>query len=517
LLDNLCKTMAYKHPSDEVLIALLNTFTSINVLCSLISLWLVYYGVPKRTTYIHLIVLLTIHQLGYDLGLFFFNFAKDKHDSPDLEVTAAQIFFGAFFGSSSSLFSLVIGCVLTIIVIRRIYFNLTRYMKVIHIVVLSISAFIAIPMTIFVVCDLKGYTRLWLDFYDGLRVFVVGGNLLVLGFSYMRSRAGAFARYKVNPVMVLMRRLALYPIVQVVARVPVQIYQYTYGRPMVTYFHVSDPSRLETDLFIAAVITVGFGGFGNMLVFVVVQPEARSYLKLKAASFLELIGLSKEGAKLRDMRNSTSIPRHTIESSGPNQDMLKAYARASRERALSAGKPMSGRYSGSDHWREESVGSEIDPKKDGEKIDDKDEGKEAQISAIVEGTRSSSEWQRDFARSESGESILFDLMDEDELAYAIASAESGAMSEVTLPSHLPHTLRLDFRGNLVVEMSPNSTDSLSSVGTSKFPLAKTPSRNPSLAAHPGVTSSSVVSSSPSALTVAMSNEETTPNPVHNGR
>ena len=550
--------MGFTPASDAVLIAILNVLTAFNVLCSLLTLWVVWKGIPKVTTYIKLIVLLTIYQLGFDLGLFIFNFATDEQDKTVIFAGAAQIFVGAFFGICCALFSLVVGVVLSIIVIRRMYFDLAKHLNLIHIVIVTIGLSISIPLCIYYCYGMLEEVHVGLEIYDAVRVFVIGSNVLILTFTYVRSMSGTFKSYKVNPVKVLMKRLALYPAVQVICRLPVQIYQTKYNRPMISYFAQTHPSPTEVGLFISSIATVGFGGFGNMIVFMLVQPEAQSYIKGRVVAFLELIGQHKAAAKIKGRPRSMPLPSRTLDKSGPNEDKLRSYATASKDkRVVSLGAGAGALRLSNDSYNnrqssivdafnhDERVGSEIGMEDDNEMSEDEEKkGDDLRMSAIVEEQNSESSRSRVLSNNTSNsadvevadfrDSDAFLLMDEDELAKAIVNADSGAGSSAHSslrisrlasfsnhppPEQPPHTLKLNFRGDLVVEMRKSSGDSLSSSNASSQVMslshsAKAPSRNPSVASQRSNGSGlSPPTGSPSALTMALSMDEATSNPM----
>lgn len=543
--------MGYTPPNDAVLIAILNALTAFNVFCSLLTLWVVWKGIPKVTTYIKLIVLLTIYQLGFDLGLFIFNFANDEDGNAIVAAGAAQILVGAFFGVCCALFSLAVCVVLSIIVIRRIYFDLAKHLNLIHIVIVTIGLSISIPLWIYYCYGMVEEVHIGLDIYDSVRFFVIGSNLIILTFTYVRSMTGTFKSYKVNPVKVLMKRLALYPAVQVICRLPVQIYQTMYDRPMISYFAQTHPTSTEVGLFIASVATVGFGGFGNMIVFMLVQPEAKSYVKGRVVTFLELIGQHKAAAKIKGRPTSMPLPSRTSDKGGPNEDKLRSYASDSKDKRVVSLGHGALRLSNDIHNNRQSsivdafnhderVGSEIGMEDDNKMNEDEEKkGDGLRMSAIVEEQdRSRSHvLSNDTSNSADVEvanlrdSDVFLLMDEDELAKAIVNTDGGAgssahsslrisgLSRTSNPpaEQLPHTLKLNFRGDLVVEMRKSSGDSLSSSNTSSQIMstsAKAPSRNPSVASQRSNGNGlSPPTGSPSALTMALSVDGATSNPM----
>ena len=524
--------MGHQAPSHAELVAILNVLTTISVACGILTLWVALRGIPKVTTYVQLIALLTIYQLGFDMGLFLFNFAKNKNGT-NIEVSVAQVFVGSFFGTTSSLFSLAIGIVLTVVVMRRFYFDLSAHINTMHIIIVIIGFCIAIPLTIFYSDSQLTGAHVMLEVYDSLRLFVIIANVLILSLSYAKSMSRSFSRFSVNPVSVLMKRLALYPVVQVVCRLPVQIYQGIYMRPMISYFSESDPSKTQTSLFIASVATVSLGGFGNLIIFMLVQPEARKYMKLKVAALLRLIGKDEAAARMIRPQESIRIRKGVIEKSGPNRGKLKAYVDASKSaRPTSLGAGALDRNSNGS-MRDDSVGSDIYLD---EEIDEKERGGtlSVRLSSVVDEPRvnttntaasglevraSGSGRNRRSIGSEMLSAEDFDLMGEDELAFTIASAEDvSQISAPTLPQvSPPHELKLNFRGDLVVEMQSSTTDTLTTNASPRRPLsspiAKGPSLNPSLNSK-GPSQENAMSRSPSALTAAMSfGGEATHNPV----
>jgi hypothetical protein len=247
-------------------------------------------------------------QVAYDSQLILFDFAITVDGTRNMNVTYTQVFLGIFFGVMESLYAATICCVMASIVHRRRYFNLAVHVPVINAVIGIIAAIEAIPATVAITTGKAMFFEVMLTIYDTTRIGVIVVILVVLLYTFMnlKSRGESLGAAN-NPIVVMVRRLSLYPLVQVVSRVPTEIYQLKYQREVMTYLFSENHSAEETALFASSLLTLPCGGLGNMLVFFIVQPEARAYVNEKIGGGLAACGCTSMSTHFVDEKESTRI------------------------------------------------------------------------------------------------------------------------------------------------------------------------------------------------------------------
>lgn len=283
-------------------ITLFNTVVSINVLCSIFTILMIVNGLKKRNGYTLLILYMTISQVIYDSQLFLFNFAVDEQGNYVTNVIIVELTLGICFGVATALYALTICLIMAAIVKKRTYYNLEKNLKVINLVIGVISCAQAIPAAFAKNLDKKKTFTAILKLYDSTRISVILLITLILLYTYLdlRSRGEYSTGGKSNPILVMVSRLSLYPVVQVISRMPVEVYQLYYSKPFLTFVHDPVPSPDKLALIYLSTLTLSFGGAGNMLVFFVVQPEARAHLRGKLRTGLVYFGLTGLASKLVD-------------------------------------------------------------------------------------------------------------------------------------------------------------------------------------------------------------------------
>ena len=82
----------------------------------------------------------------------------------------------------------------------------------------------AIPTAISKQLDKPNSFIIMLEIYDGTRLAVITLITIVLVYTYfdLRNRGEYSTSTKKNPILVMVSRLSLYPVVQIVSRIPVE-------------------------------------------------------------------------------------------------------------------------------------------------------------------------------------------------------------------------------------------------------------------------------------------------------
>lgn len=290
------------------IIGLFNAMMTLNVLASMITIWMIFYGLSKRNGYTKLILYMTIAQMLFDTQLFLFNFTTDDQGNYINAVVIAELFLGISLGVATALYALTICLIMAAIVKLRQFYNLEKNLPIINFVITVIGLAQAIPAILTKHLDKPIAFKACLQLYDITRLTVIALIVVILLLTYvdLRNRGEYSTNTKSNPIMVMVSRLSMYPLVQVVSRLPVEVYQLMYHKPLLEFVKDSHPPDKLVLIYIS-VLTVGFGGIGNMVVFFVVQPEARACIRDKirlAFLFIGLAGLAEMFVDKRDRVDS---------------------------------------------------------------------------------------------------------------------------------------------------------------------------------------------------------------------
>lgn len=194
-----------------VLIAFI--FSNLNALASLFTL-IIIFKISENNDFNQILFVLTIMQMLSDLVL---NFPNKSLWSPTINI---------FSGLGVALFSLLILIILSYVILTRQYFDL-KYYKIRLILSIIIISFIFGFCIYFSLSN--GNHDLFLDIihvYVYLRLFIIV-IITVLLFSTI-NKLKELKLFNNNssrhPIQLLVKRLSLYPLIQLMSRIPVTMY-----------------------------------------------------------------------------------------------------------------------------------------------------------------------------------------------------------------------------------------------------------------------------------------------------
>lgn len=227
----------------------------------------------KSNGYIMMIAAMTAAQLIYDSSIFLFN-------NPAGDYLYAQVFLGISAGTATAFWSLTIGCVLTYVIVSRKYYDIEIHFPKMFFSILIASCLLgAVNMMYLMQGNLERFAEAF-EAFNYVRITIILLNIIIIVYAwyYIQSIVTSKTRAK-NPIHILARRLIMYPVVQIISRLPVTIYQLSFHESLESYAKDDDPSTIKTFWFFFSTITVPSAGIGNFLVFLIVQPEAKSIVK----------------------------------------------------------------------------------------------------------------------------------------------------------------------------------------------------------------------------------------------
>ena len=220
-----------------------------------------------------MIAAMTAAQLIYDSSIFLFN-------NPAGDFLYAQVFLGISAGTATAFWSLTIGCVLTYVIVSRKYYDIEIHFPKIFFSILIASCLLgAVNMMYLMQGNLERFAEAF-EAFNYVRITIILLNIIIIVYAwyYIQSIVTSKTRAK-NPIHILARRLIMYPVVQIISRLPVTIYQLSFHESLESYAKDDDPSTIKSFWFFLSTITVPSAGIGNFLVFLIVQPEAKSIVK----------------------------------------------------------------------------------------------------------------------------------------------------------------------------------------------------------------------------------------------
>jgi hypothetical protein len=267
---------AYRRAMD-----LLLGLSVVNLLASLLTLWLIF-KMKQYNGYMYMVLSMTLAQAAFDANLFLF---ESKNEDSQL----ANIFFGVWCGTAAALWSLIICVVTTYIISSRKYFNIEQNFRYMLIGTTLASIWNAIACVVERKENDKQAFNTFFTIFNIDRILIVVATGLSISISFIQINSYSMFSSKHNKststdnaVNMLAKRLCLYPLVQIVSRLPITVYQLVYDEPLRAFaFHVcpdSCPTSSQKTWFFLSVIFTPAGGAGNFLAFLAVQPNARALL-----------------------------------------------------------------------------------------------------------------------------------------------------------------------------------------------------------------------------------------------
>lgn len=247
----------------------------IGILCSLLTLWIIY-RMGRINGYIKLLLLLTISQLLYDLSI--------------VLVVWNVLFITYFYIALRSLSGLcvtLITNVLSFVVVYTVYtskvIDLAKNIRYIipSIFIPSILYGILVPYAIFnfsglttnIITSIYYWTRVVSIIFNMVAYLAMIIKLNQIDIKWFTSTSNNNSTIKQikSPLWALAHRFKYYPIVQIITRLPVAIHELSYGHD---YDYPTDGSIREKISLLFYVIALPAAGFGYFLVFITVCPGA---------------------------------------------------------------------------------------------------------------------------------------------------------------------------------------------------------------------------------------------------
>ena len=178
-----------------------------------------------------------------------------------------------------AMWSLVIACVMTYIIVSKKYYNIEINFKYLVSAVTLFSVTDAIVCLIYFVNDDAAKFKIAFRAFNGIRIAIIVLTVVFICYTFysisMFQGNTISKKKKQNPVNILTRRLCYYPLVQFLSRFPVTIYQIAYAQPVENYAFVSHPTEFQSFWFYLSTVFIPAGGLGNFVAFLAVQPDAR--------------------------------------------------------------------------------------------------------------------------------------------------------------------------------------------------------------------------------------------------
>jgi hypothetical protein len=229
-----------------------------NVLASIFTLYLLV-KIKRKNTYNLIIFWMTIMQGIYDLFQFHY------YDIANSEWHSVIIICSLPAGLVSALFTLSISYILWYIVISKNYIDLT-YNKFRLLFTIFGSCFIfqiALVVTLFwTTGDEYQYVYGFYQ-YSRLLIIVIITVFACITYYILNQMKTSSTDNNRRPIYLLARKLCLYPIIQLISRVPYFI-----------SFNFSDNENLNT----FADFCIPIGGIGNLIAFIIANPNCKEII-----------------------------------------------------------------------------------------------------------------------------------------------------------------------------------------------------------------------------------------------
>lgn len=179
----------------------------INGFFSLLTL-IIIYKIPYKNDFNSILIYLTITQTIFD-----FSFLAN---TPQLVVSIAS-----FSGLATALFTLLISCLLSYTIRKRKYIDVEYYKNKILFLIMTIS--ISFGVVIYLTF-LNSFIAM--DVYIKLRLIIVFLIIVLLLFTFFtldEMKLNRKLNGKYHAIYILAKRLCMYPIIQLITRLPVTV------------------------------------------------------------------------------------------------------------------------------------------------------------------------------------------------------------------------------------------------------------------------------------------------------
>lgn len=234
----------------------------INACGSIMTLMLIY-KLKKVNGYMKMVLAMTVSQAVYDIALLMF-------DTNILFWQYTQLFLGIFCGTMTGMWSLVIVFVMVYIIASRSYFDVdSKFKWMLATITISCLAF-TIACTATYIDKNPAFLGLF-EAFNVIRVLIIVVTTICVLVAVYQLRDMFDQK---SPVRILVKRLTWYPLVQLMSRLPITVYQLYYATPLREFAFVVQPSGPQKFWFMSSVIFTGSGGLGNLVAFLNVQPDA---------------------------------------------------------------------------------------------------------------------------------------------------------------------------------------------------------------------------------------------------
>jgi len=231
--------------------------------CGSILILMLIYKLKKVNGYMKMVLAMTVSQAVYDIGLLLF-------DTNILFWQYTQLFLGIFCGTLTGMWSLAIVFVMVYIIVYRAYFDVDSNFKwMLATITISCLAFSIACAATYIAKD-PSFLDLFAAF-NVIRVLIIVVTTICVVVAVYELR-DMFDRK--SSVRILVKRLTWYPLVQLMSRLPITVYQFYYATPLREFAFVLQPSGPQKFWFICSVILTPSGGLGNLVAFLNVQPDA---------------------------------------------------------------------------------------------------------------------------------------------------------------------------------------------------------------------------------------------------
>lgn len=271
---------------------------AINSIFTLLTLFIIYVvHKNKFNVYLWLMVSLTLGQLIFDVGSMIpFNC---QFSSISRQCSAFNQFFFWVGNLAPIAFTNIIVFIATQVVVSRKYFEANLYLPIFVIIVAMPSIGIGIAIAWTFTNHLPQYPVL-LHAANSWRLCGILINILclviILFYIKVVMAYRNACRDELQPIVVLVKKLSFYPLVQIITKVPSILYNFIYAEPITAFGRVLSPSLSQSTLFFVTVITNPLGGLGNFFIFLWVQQGAYLFFCKMLQSVPQLLGRKDAGS-----------------------------------------------------------------------------------------------------------------------------------------------------------------------------------------------------------------------------
>ena len=253
----------------------------VNVIASMLTLVLFSYmrrnGNLRMNLYLKCVVLMTIFQGIYDASLSLALPCGSKTTNYTCSAFWVSGFFGGGIGASVWSLMIIIAATFTV------YYGREPTKKEAYIVFVLVNMLV-LAWTIFGAIvgynansDRK-YFGTALFHYNNMRIAIIVFTAAALAWMlWLVRKVTAKSEQKLSPLYHLVKRLAVYPIIQVVCRLGVAPYNLMYKESLAT--HPANTDNLRDFLLYVWVIFTPLAGLGAFLAFILMQKNAKESLR----------------------------------------------------------------------------------------------------------------------------------------------------------------------------------------------------------------------------------------------